>query len=348
MNWRDTIHENKGLSGLKNLGNTCFINSCLQILSHTYELNYYLDQKTYETKLNKKYESVLLLEWDKLRCLLWSQNCTIMPNKFVKTVQQIAKLKDKDLFTGHDQNDLPEFLLFLIDSFHTALSRKITMSISGNPQNETDQIAVKCFETIKNMYSNDYSEIWNLFYGVHVSVIISMETNARISLTPEPYSIIDLPIHPKKNPSLIYCFNLYVSGEILEGEESYHDEDTNTKISVKKQIQFWSFPQIMIIDLKRFNSTNQKNQTLVSFPIDHLNLSEYVIGYKKEEYQYELYGVANHSGNVLGGHYTAFVKNANKKWYHFNDRDVTEVSVDNIVSPKAYCLFYRKKQLIQH
>jgi ubiquitin C-terminal hydrolase len=60
-------------------------------------------------------------------------------------------------------------------------------------------------------------------------------------------------------------------------------------------------------------------------------------------YKYELYGVCNHSGSTMGGHYTAYVKNANGKWYHFNDTSVTEVSETSIVTPKAYVLFYRKK-----
>jgi ubiquitin C-terminal hydrolase len=102
----------------------------------------------------------------------------------------------------------------------------------------------------------------------------------------------------------------------------------------------------LAIDFKRFNSRNQKNQILISFPLDNLDLSKYVIGYKKNSYIYELYGVCNHSGGVNGGHYTAFVKNANKQWVHFNDQNVTPVSDAGIQTPMAYCLFYRKKNNI--
>ena len=338
-------YKDKGLSGLANLGNTCFINSCIQVLSHTYELNYFLEPETYKNKLKKKYDSALIIEWDNLRKIMWNSNCIISPGKFIKTVQKVAQLKGMEMFTGFSQNDLPEFLLFLIDCFHTSLSREIKMTISGNPENETDKVAIQCFEMIKNMYSKEYSEIWNLFYGIHVSEITDLETDKQLNITPEPYLMIDLPI-PSNNkmPSLIDCFDLYVEGEILDGENAWFNEETNQKTNIRKRIQFWSFPDILIIDFKRFNNRFQKNQILVTFPLDNLDLSKYVIGYKKECYKYELYGVCNHSGSVMGGHYTSFVKNANDNWYHFNDQEVSSlVTPENVITPKAYCLFYRKK-----
>ena len=220
------------------------------------------------------------------------------------------------------------------------------MTIYGNPENETDKVAIQCFEMIKNMYSKEYSEIWNLFYAVHVSEITDLSSGEQLQITPEPYFIIDLPIPLKnKSPSLIDCFNNYVEGEILDGENAWYNEETKEKVNIRKKIQFWSFPNILVIDFKRFNNSFQKNQILINFPLENLDLSSYVIGYKSESYKYDLYGVCNHSGGVMGGHYTAYVKNANGKWYHFNDTSVSEVgNLESIISPKAYVLFYRKRQ----
>jgi ubiquitin C-terminal hydrolase len=341
------IYKNKGLSGLSNLGNTCFINSCIQIISHTYELNELLNNETIIKKIKNKYDSALLIEWNNLRKMLWENNCVVAPNKFIKTIQKVAEIKKIDIFTGYSQNDVSEFLLFLIDCFHNSLSREIKMNISGNPENDMDELAIKCFNMIKNMYTKEYSEIWNMFYGVHVSEIVSIETGAKLKQTPEPYFMIDLPIpQDNKSPSLIDCFNLYIEGEELKDENAWFNDETKEKVNIRKKILFWSFPNILVIGFKRFNSRNQKNQIFIDFPLDDLDLSNYVIGYKKKSYVYELYGICNHSGSVYGGHYTSYVKNANGKWYHFNDTSVIEVSlIEAIVSAKAYVLFYRKKQI---
>jgi ubiquitin C-terminal hydrolase len=278
---------------------------------------------------------------------MWSENCIVSPGKFIKTIHKLAQIKDIEIFTGFSQNDLPEFLLFMIDCFHTSLSREVNMSISGTPTNNTDKIAVDCFEMIKKMYTKEYSEIWNMFYGIHVSQITSLDKNEVLSSSPEPYFMINLSIPlNNKTPSLIDCFDLYVEGETLDGENAWFNESIGEKQDVKKKISYWSMPNILVIDLKRFNAINynNKNQILVDFPLTDLDLSKYVIGYKKDSYVYDLYGICNHSGGTFGGHYTAFVKNANGKWYHFNDTSVNEVTnTEQLITPMAYCFFYRKK-----
>jgi len=337
-------YKNKGLSGLANLGNTCFINSCIQILNHSYEFIKFLDKEKYKEYLKNSCDSVLLIEYDELRKLLYSKNCIINPLKFIRIIQEVAKIKKQELFTSYSQNDICEFFMFIMDCFHNSISREVSMSINGNVMNEKDKVAILVYEKIKQMYSNDYSELMTLFYGIQITEIINIENKTLINNIPEPFLILNLSLpEDNKESNLISCLNNYVNGEILENENGYYNEKTGQKENVYSKISFWSFPNILIICLKRFNNSIRKKQNLITFPLNNLDLSEYVIGYNKEQFKYDCYGIANHSGNILGGHYTSFVKNANNNWYHFNDTSVQKVEdLNQIISPKAYCLFYRK------
>lgn len=341
--------EGNGLTGLANLGNTCFINTCMQILGHTYELNNFLDKNDgkYKTKLsayhNKNYalDSKLLVEWDNLRKLMWSKDQLISPGGFIKAIQYVAKHKNKDIFTGYAQNDLPEFLLFILETFHTGMRREVDMVIKGNIKNDLDEMATKCYEMMKTMYSNEYSEILEIFYGIHVSKIVKNGKN--LSMTPEPYFIIDLPLPNVGGNNIYSCFEKYCEGEKLEGENGWKNEKTNELEDVVKKIVFWSLPNILVIDLKRFTPMGKKLQVPLDLELDNLDLSNFVEGYEKETYKYELYGTCNHSGGTLGGHYTATIKVKNKGWHLFNDTNISKIDFDGKNNSSGYCLFYRKK-----
>ena len=349
------------------MGNTCFVNSCLQALSHTYELNRFLNNDKYKKRLTKKPDAVLLTEWDKLRTLMWSENCVVSPGGFMSSMKQIARLKNQELFTQNSQNDVQEFLMFMMDSFHTALAREVNMTITGNVNNDKDLVGKKCYEMMKQMYTKNYSEMLNIFYGIQMSVIekldgcvdgSSFSADNILSLSPEPFSIISLSIPLVENPTtgktriptLYDCFSHYCEGERMEGDNAWFNEETKQYQSVQKRIMYWSLPNIMIIDLKRVQYTERgpaKITIPVEIPLQNLDLSAFVRGYKRDSYIYDLYAVCNHHGNFSkSGHYTATIKSADDIWYNFNDETVkqTDLKGDTITSNIPYCLFYRKRQ----
>jgi ubiquitin carboxyl-terminal hydrolase 8 len=336
----------KGCTGLLNLGNTCFLNSCMQVLNHTYELVYLLKSEKFKKIIkNDISDSEIVKEWMELREIMWKNNGIISPNKFVFNVHKIAREKNRELFTGWAQNDMPEFLLFIVDCIHNSISRSINMRINGTSENNTDNLAIQCYSMLKEIYSKEYSEVIEMFYGIYVSEISSIDGKISHVLKPENFFILDLPILMENECSIYDCFDLFTKQEKMEGDNAWFNEKTNAKEDIQKQITFWNFPKILIITFKRFSYDGMnKINNLIHFPLDNLDLSKYVKGYNAKSYKYELYGVCNHIGSVMGGHYTAFVKNKRKIWVHYNDSNVDIIDdANSIITPMAYCLFYRKK-----
>ena len=363
--------------GLTNLGNTCFLNSCVQLLNYTEELAN-VPSHTFDTlhlcsfktppqgavmseecvadcaftscamRNGVTYDHVVFQEWRELRNLMMDargqmSNPVATPGKFVKIIHDVARIKGRDLFTGWAQNDLPEFLLFMVECMHNSRKRAVKMNINGSSESDTDSLALQCYKMLKENYERgDYSEISDIFYGVYVSRLFTPNGSVLHSNKPESYFILDLPIPTSsQQTTLIDCFDVFVGDELLTG---WINEKTNEKEPVRKNITFWSFPNILVITLKRYSSYGRnKNCTLIDFPLDNLDLSKYVVGYNASSYKYKLFGVANHMGGIMGGHYTAFVSIDGNKWYCCNDAEVTEIDHRIVVSSSAYCLFYRKK-----
>ena len=352
MNIPDNNYLTNGYTGLCNLGNTCFLNSCIQVLSHTYELHKVLNKPVIQKQMAtlKTDDMLIFKEWKELIEVMWSGNGKLRPLKFVKAVHEIADKKGVEIFTGFAQNDVTEFLRFIVNCFHTAMARPVQVNITGSAKSKHDELAVQCYKLLNSVFSKEYSDIFDIFYGISVSEIRG-ENNIVHSLRPEQYFILDLPL-PKIEGSgstqTIYdCMDLFTKGELMNGENAWFNDKTGLKEDVTKRCLFWNFPKILIIALKRFEFVGNKCfriNSQIDAPLNGLDMSKYVEGYSPKKYIYDLYGVCNHIGGPMGGHYTANIKNVSGKWLNCNDETVSIIENEtHIVTPMAYCLFYRMR-----
>ena len=115
----DSFLTKKGLCGLNNLGNTCFMNSIIQCLNNTMPLLKFFLSNKYKSELNKcSPDYKIVVEWNSLCRALWHKNAVVTPKNFHRSIQRRAMERDYDDFTGFGQNDSQEFLQFLLESFH--------------------------------------------------------------------------------------------------------------------------------------------------------------------------------------------------------------------------------------
>lgn len=331
------------LTGLRNMGNTCYMNSILQCLCNTpamaeyFNNNYYLEDINRYNILGHKGE--VAEEFGVIMKALWAglYKC-ISPRDFKVTIGKI-----NDQFAGYDQQDSQELLLFLMDGLHEDLNKADNRKRYKEEENDhlDDQTAADLAWS-KHKLLNE-SIIVALFQGQFKSTVQCL-TCHRKSRTFETFMYLSLPLASTSKCSLQDCLRLFSKEEKLTDNNKVFCRHCKAHRDSTKKLEVWKVPPILLVHLKRFSYEGrwkQKLQTSVDFPLDSLDLAQYVIGPKQNLKKYSLYGVSNHYGGLDGGHYTAYCKNVHKqRWYKFDDHEVTDISTSSVKSSAAYILFY--------
>ncbi|XP_037125229.1 ubiquitin carboxyl-terminal hydrolase 2-like [Syngnathus acus] len=331
----------QGLVGLKNLGNTCFMNSILQCLSNTPELRDYCLREVHRTDLNDSTNSALVEEFAKLIQSLWTSvnNETFIPSDFRSQVQICAPK-----FAGCNQQDAQEFLRFLLDALHNEVNR--VTECPGASVEDFDHLSDE--DKAKRMWSmyleREDSKVVDLFVGQLKSSLTCTVCGFRSDVF-EPFWDLSIPIASMTSGEVTLkdCLRLFTKEDVLDGDERPTCNGCKSRQKCTKRFSIQKFPQILVLHLKRFSDSNvraSKLSTYVNFPLKELDLREFASD-GSDRAMYNLYAVSNHWGNTLGGHYTSYCKNAIVgEWYGFNDCRVSHMSSSQVRSSNAYILFY--------
>jgi ubiquitin C-terminal hydrolase len=341
---KKSSYISKGLCGLLNLGNKCYMNSILQCLFNSLKLTDYILSTDYKDDMDtksRKNEQYVLHSYVTLLNHVWESNQLIKPKTFV---ENFSKFHRK--YYSLQQQDSHECLLYILDILHKALSYEIEVDIKGEVKTRTDELMKKSLETWKSFYEKEYSFVIETFYGNLVNNIKCGSCSFSEEVF-EPYNNLSISIQDTTS-SLTECLDNYFNNDHVI--DSWKCEKCNNNGCNKSSI-LWTLPNYLIINLKRFKQSGgvSKNNNMISFPLKDLNLTKYISSDKNDmnNYIYDLYAVNYHGGDLNGGHYWSACKNLDGNWYNFNDGNVSKYNSSNLesqlITKDAYILFYQRK-----
>lgn len=359
------------VSGLKNLGNTCYMNSSLQCMIGTKELTNYLLQGLYhqfvakDSKLGSR--GKLTNEYQKLAKLMLSntiKKVSTNPKDFKAIVGKV-----NSAFNNCDQQDSAEFLHFILDTIHEDLNwcanKESLPALSDADEANRELLPIRLASTIEweKYLKTDYSSIIEIFSGQYASGLECGNCH-KTSTTYIPFNMLSVPIpmNNLKQLSVYDCVDEFVSPELLKGDNAWKCPRCKMDKLTKKQLTITRLPRVLIIHLERFSITKDyrfvKNSTKVDIPLkldmkkywpkirdeqEKAELKKFPLRGQTGEWEYQLYGIVRHYGTLNGGHYTSEVKK-NGKWVKFDDDNVTPGGIGKRPenNGSAYILFYEK------
>ncbi|KAB0375438.1 hypothetical protein FD755_013930 [Muntiacus reevesi] len=327
-------------TGLRNLGNTCFMNAILQSLSNIEQFCCYFKElpavelrngktagrRTYHTRSQGDNNVSLVEEFRKTLCALWQGSQTAFsPESLFYVVWKIMPN-----FRGYQQQDAHEFMRYLLDHLHLELQGGFN-GISRSSilqENSTLSASNKCC-------INGASTVVTAIFGG----ILQNEVNCLICGT-----------ESRKFDPFLDCLRSFTDLEELDETELYMCHKCKKKQKSTKKFWIQKLPKVLCLHLKRFHWTaylRNKVDTYVEFPLRGLDMKCYLLEPENsgpENCLYDLAAVVVHHGSGVGsGHYTAYATHEGR-WFHFNDSTVTLTEEDTVVKAKAYILFYVERQ----
>lgn len=325
------LMQEKGSSGLGNLGMTCYVNTAIQCLGFCHD---FLDLILNKTNVLCK-ATPLTDELQEVYKELWVNGNAIAPYKFLRVLQSALG----NSMNVIDQNDICEFLMLYLDKLNADMS--VELIIDDDTLNELRKKA-SAFgneKFVNLVYSMDvawlnnckkeHSPIIDLFYGQQVSQIICGNCKY-IHHNYEAFSTLSLPIPSAKRdneqgtpntPSMYDACDVLFKNECLnKTEKEWRCDKCNTSVKSSKCTRLWKLPKILIVTLKRFDYSLTKNTLPLIVPQD-LNMKKYKI-FKDTYQQYRLTSICVHYGSANSGHYVALCRHPTGNWVFIDDQNM--------------------------
>ncbi|XP_038623133.1 inactive ubiquitin carboxyl-terminal hydrolase 50 [Tachyglossus aculeatus] len=319
-----------GVTGLRNLGNTCYMNAVLQCLASVTPLvDYFLSGK-YVTALHQdRGEVATAFSYLLMDMWLGEADC-VAPEVF-----RLAVGNRCPAFGKKSQQDAQEFLSFVLNALHEALRKP--------HRRRASEKVCRGGKAGAAATAADSSIVTQLFEGQLSYHVVCLKCNS-CSYKRETFTVLSLPVPSHYQCSLQECLERFFQQDTLRWNDQIYCSCCGAKQDAAVRAGVVKAPNVVIFHLKRFEcygKMKRKLRTNIHYPLVNLDLSPFIYPSCRKHPKYTLWAVVNHFGDLDGGHYTAFCKHAGtQSWFSFDDTRVLAVPEAAVQTAAAYLLCY--------
>ena len=326
----EDFQESPKFVGLINIGNNCYLNAGLQILSRCDHLLLELLKTNYEK------DELINLFVEAMKTISFKIENYYNPTKFVNAFCK----RNKDFIAG-EQNCSQDFIRTILRNINEIYERKINHKLY-RPQNAEELNAYSSYISENNIFPE--SKPYSIFSGMLKIHIEGRCTNCDTEINNYSFSsFVD---------QILYLNSFKTKSKFSEVLRKNIGKQNNAimncpkckeKIKSKSVSKFVKLPEIFIFTLERFLVRNK----VPIEPDEFINLYDFIdesLNIDRNNCNYELFAVNIRLGdNVSFGHEICHIKE-NNQWFTINDKNIH--IKDNDYLENSYGLFYRRTNKI--
>lgn len=339
---KDTM---RGLLGLENLGNTCYMNAVLQAWRNCPEWTLFCKTNRIDDHLKDKDTSCakFVYAYKDLVQTLWAGSgpAYVKPLGFYDQLKQIVKGTLYEDFVRRTPQDAHEFLVWMLDQMYMATQKEVDIQIKN--ESHLSPMILSAVKGWKQAFEKQYSPLTDLIFGLY-RIQYKCHGCKTVHTRWETFNILKVSLARDSDGSPLPLLQCIEKELVPEEIEEYACDACKQKCTTTKTVSIWRLPKVLIVTLKRFTPMGTKDNAPLKYDGTPLNLTTVFSPESFEESKqkhYNCFATVDHHGHHMGGHYTAqALSPVWHKWHLYDDESVHPIQQPTY-GHSTYILMFR-------